>query len=80
MKYDEKKVDEMVLALMYLVMHDGSAWKGFDWDSLDRLHEKGLISNPRTKTKSVRLTLEGEQRSEELFKRHFEIKNDLESS
>jgi hypothetical protein len=38
MEYDKNKVDEMVLALMSLVMHsDGDtvrAWKGFDWDTL----------------------------------------------
>lgn len=42
--YDENKVDEMVLALMYLGLHDTDrAWKSFGWDSLDRLHQKGFI-------------------------------------
>ena len=36
--YDREKVDEVVLALMQLTLHDFSrAWKGFDWDTLDRL-------------------------------------------
>ena len=29
MKYDENKIDELVLALLYLTLHDGNrAWKG----------------------------------------------------
>lgn len=72
MDYDEDKVDEAVLALMYLTIHDQvRAWKGFDWDTLNRLHEKGLIANPKNKTKSVVLTEEGLARSEELFERLF---------
>jgi Domain of unknown function (DUF6429) len=50
--YDRDKVDEVVLALMYLTLHDGDrAWKGFDWDVLDRLYEKGLIGDPKSKAK-----------------------------
>ena len=53
MEYDTEKVDEMVLALMFLVLHRHvlRAWKGFDWDTLNRLHEKGLISDPKSKAK-----------------------------
>jgi len=30
------KIDEAVLALLYLTLHDGDrAWKGHDWDALD---------------------------------------------
>ena len=52
MEYDENKVDEYTLALLYLVTHEihegfgARAWKGFDWDTMNRLHEKGFISNP----------------------------------
>jgi len=46
-------------------------WKGLDWDILDRLHEKGWISNPRIKAKSVRLTEEGERLAVEYARRHF---------
>ena len=63
MSLDTAKVDEAVLGLMYLSAHHDSAvtraWKGFDWDALDRLHERGLISDPRTKARSVILTEEG---------------------
>src|SRR3954452_8862010 len=41
MDVDEDRIDQAVLALMYLTLHDGyRAWKGFDWDVLDRLHER----------------------------------------
>ena len=73
MEYDKDKVDEMVLALLYLTTHDKGtrAWKGMDWDAMDRLHDKGYIGNPKSKAKSVTLTEEGERLSEELFKKHF---------
>jgi hypothetical protein len=49
MEIDTEKKDEAVLALLYLTLHDGSrAWKSFDWDAMNRLHEKGFISNPVT--------------------------------
>jgi hypothetical protein len=54
MEIDEDKVDDAVLALLRLTLHDGQrAWKGFDWDTLDRLHRKDLIGNPVNKAKSV---------------------------
>lgn len=77
MKYNKDKVDEMTLALMYLVMSETDegggawAWKGFGWETLERLHRKGLIRDLKNKTKSVGLTEEGFKRSEELFLRHF---------
>ena len=77
MEYDKDKVDEYTLALLYLVIHErqkvygARAWKGFDWDTMNRLHEKGLISNPVGKAKSVVMTEEGFKKAEELFKRHF---------
>ncbi len=68
MKIDEDKIDEAVIALLYLTLHDANrAWKSFDWDTLNRLYEKGLINDPVNKTKSVVLTDAGLQKSEELF-------------
>ena len=71
MDYDTDKVDDAVLALLYLTMHGdkfGSrAWKGHDWDALNRLYEKGLIGDPKSKAKSVVMTEEGQARSVELF-------------
>ncbi len=70
--YNQDKVDEVVLALMQLTLHDFyRAWKGFDWDVLDRLYEKGWIENPRNKAKSVVLTEEGMTKSSNLFEKHF---------
>ena len=60
MALDTDKIDEAVLALLALTLHDQyRAWKGFDWDALDRLHQKGLICDPVGKTKSVVFTQEG---------------------
>lgn len=77
MDYNEEKVDEMTLALLYLVMWDDEigvrAWKGFDWDTMNRLCDKGYISNPKGKAKSVSFTEEGAKLSEELFNKHFSI-------
>jgi hypothetical protein len=75
MEYDKEKVDEMVLALLYLTTFEEKfgcrTWKGMDWDAMNRLHEKGYISDPKTKAKSVILSEEGTKLSEELFKKHF---------
>jgi len=32
------------------------AWKGFDWDAMERLHHKGYITDPVDKARSVVLT------------------------
>jgi hypothetical protein len=75
MDYDENKIEEVVLALMYLTLHDEvRAWKGFDFRVLDRLHEKGFILNPKSKARSVVLTEEGLAKSEELFEKHFGLR------
>jgi hypothetical protein len=76
MGYNADKVDDALLALMSLTVHDefegaARAWKGHDWDVLNRLHEKGYISNPVSKAKSVVLTREGLQRSRKLFDQMF---------
>lgn len=75
MAYNKDKVDEMTLAHLYLVMEKSKggtrAWKGFDWDTMNRLHEKGYISDPKSKAKSVALSEEGARLAEELFKTNF---------
>lgn len=75
MEYNEEKVAEVVLALLHLnAFSDGPvlrAWKGFDWDAMNLLHECGWISDPRSKAKSVLLTEEGARRAEELFNHYF---------
>jgi hypothetical protein len=73
--YDERKVEDVVLALLHLNAFKDRfgwrAWKGFDWDALDRLHERGLIGDPKSKAKSVVLTDEGVAMAEKLFNQHF---------
>jgi len=66
------RIDDAVLALLYLGLHDQfRAWKGHDWSALDRLHVKGMIGNPRSKAKSVVFTDEGLRRSQELLETLF---------
>jgi len=79
MKPHLDKIDDAVLALLFLTSFtEGKgefavtrAWKGHDWDVLDRLHQKGLIADPKNKNKSVVFTDEGRKRAEELFRRLF---------
>ncbi len=71
----EEKIDEVVLALLHLTTFKDRtgwrAWKGHDWDALNRLHEKGYISNPATNAESVPVTEEGKKRSKNLFEKYF---------
>lgn len=72
MAINEQKIDEAVLALLHLTLHDGHrAWKGFDWDALNRLFQKGLIDDPVNKAKSVVLTDKGLAEAERLFRAMF---------
>jgi hypothetical protein len=75
MNYSKEKVDEAVLALLWLTSYsDGPttrAWKGHDWDAFDRLHQQGLIGNPRSKAKSVSLSEEGAEKAKQLFQKMF---------
>jgi len=76
MDYDKDKVDQAVLALLYLTLHEvneygGRAWKGLDWDAMDRLHERGVISDPRSKAKSVVLDADGIKAAERAFRKLF---------
>jgi hypothetical protein len=75
MEVNEEKVDDMVLALLYLTTFEDKprlrAWKGHNWDALNRLHQKGYISDPVTKAKSVLLTEVGVERSQDLFEKYF---------
>lgn len=65
---DTEKIDDAVLALLYLTLHDGwRAWKGFDWEALGRLYDKGMIYDPVGKVKSIVFTDEGLERSKDLF-------------
>lgn len=79
MKVDQDKLDEIVLALLF---HNSwrekigefsvyRAWKSLDWDALDRLHDKELISSPKGKAKSVVLTDEGFSLAKQMYEKHF---------
>ena len=69
---DPDRIDDAVLALLWLGLHDGwRTWKGFDWDAMERLHEKGLISDPVGKARSVVFTEEGLREAERLFRELF---------
>jgi hypothetical protein len=72
MDINSGKIDDAVLALLYLGLHDGyRAWKGFDWDAMQRLYEKGYISDPVGKAKSVVFTEEGLRESQRLCRELF---------
>jgi hypothetical protein len=75
MEYDQEKVDEAILALLYLNFFKDEfgirAWKSFDWDAMDRLHEKGYTSDPKSKAKSVAVSEAGQTAAEELFMKLF---------
>jgi hypothetical protein len=43
------------------------AWKGFDWDAMSRLHEKGFISDPVGKAKSIVFTETGRAEARRLL-------------
>ncbi|MGF6292606.1 DUF6429 family protein [Paraburkholderia youngii] len=69
MNINTAAIDDAVLAHLHLTLHDHNrTWKGFDWDSLNRLYERGLNSDPVNKTKSVNLTDDGLRECERLFK------------
>ena len=75
MELDNDRIDEAVLALLFLGRHEwGRAWKSFDWAAMERLHAKGLISDPVGKAKSVVFTEEGLRQAEELSRKLFERK------
>lgn len=80
MDYDKDKLDEIVLALLYLNSYEDKfgprAWKSLDWVAMDRLHEKGLISDPKSKAKSVILMDEGFGLGKEFFEKYFGIAED----
>ena len=75
MDYNDDKVDDAVLALLYLTMWDDRpetrAWKGYDWAAMNRLHQKGYIGDPKSKATSVVITDEGRVRAEQLFRQLF---------
>jgi hypothetical protein len=79
MDLNDEKLEQAVLALLYLNSFEDKsgetrAWKGLPWQVLNHLHEKGYISDPATKNKSVTLSAEGAKLSKELCERLFASK------
>jgi len=74
MDYNEDKVDEITMALLCLVMSGdekgGQAWKTFETRTLDRLHAKGWIADPKMQSPYVQLTSEGVAMAKALFAKH----------
>lgn len=72
MNIDEERIDDVVLALLQLTLHnERCAWKGFDFAVLDRLYRKGLIGDPVNKNKSLVLTDVGLAKSKSVFAEMF---------
>jgi len=77
----KKQVQELTLALLYVnrfrEKEDDSwrSWKGYDFDDLNALSEKGLIIDGR-RAKSVTLSEEGCKEAKKMLKK-FEITDDV---
>ncbi|MGJ8605559.1 MAG: DUF6429 family protein [Marivita sp.] len=72
MALDIDKIDDAALAILSLTLHYGDqVWKGVDWAITDLLHNKGLIEDPRRKTKSLTLMPEGIERAQAVLAREF---------
>ena len=80
MEFDRDKVDEITLALLYLVSTEigeglgARAWKGWDAATITRMKEKGWITDPSTKSMTYTVTPEGFEISKQLFRDHFGVK------
>ena len=78
MDVDGEKLEQVVLALLYLnSFEEGTgrrAWKSFPWSIMNSLHEKGYISDPANKNKSVWLSEKGAKLSKRLFEKLFAVK------
>ena len=74
---ESRFLDDLTLLLLYAQswkenvgesLYVTRSWKGYDFDVLDRLREKGYIAGSRT-AKSVILTDDGLKRGDELKRR-----------
>ena len=77
MDIDRDRIDDVVLALLFLGRHDAvRTWKSFDWAAMERLYKKGFISDPVGKAKSVAFTDGGLRQSEALFRKLFAVRRE----
>ena len=78
MDIDGDKLEQVVLALLYLNSFEEGigrrAWRSFPWSITDSLHEKGYISDPANKNKSVWFSEDGAKLSKELLEKFFAVK------
>lgn len=50
MHYDNEKLEQALLAMLYIHhFDDGRVWKGYPFELMDILHSKGYIDNPANK-------------------------------
>jgi hypothetical protein len=68
---NSEKLAEAALAILSLTLHEGRVWKGLDWDLMDLLFQKGWISDPKSKARSVVLTDQGERLASEFLIKYF---------
>jgi hypothetical protein len=67
MDLDPEKIEQAVLALLgAFEFEHGRVWKGYDFDVMKRLFEKGYITDPVGKGHSVYITEEGQIVAHEL--------------
>lgn len=73
--FNSERLDEVVLALLWANSFSEygyhRAWKSLPWDALDRLHKRNLISNPRSRTRSVALVGDAHEHGRKLFEQWF---------
>jgi hypothetical protein len=71
---DQEKLAEFTLAILWLTAHGREGhmrvWKSIDWDAMDLLFQKGWIDDPKSKNKSVALTLEGIASARKCYEKH----------
>jgi len=72
----ENKIKELTLLLLYLTSWNDhgpeiilKSWKGYPWDTIDKLCKEGLIYQYNKGNKSVFITEEGIKLAEELKKK-----------
>ena len=77
MAYDQSRIDDAVLALLAAhLFNTNSAWKGYEFDVMNRLHDAGYLFNPVGPQKSVQVTEAGMQRGLELARKLFGTSED----
>ena len=76
----EKNIEELTLLLMYLTSWEEEAnpfedsfkqcWKGYDFDTINELTNKGYLFPSKYKNKSVTFTKEGEELAKKLIDKY----------